>query len=88
MDMDFEAQYASLNDEELLHVAANREDLCEEAARALDLEMTRRGLTSQQALEKRTDELRLEIEESEKYRKKRTIVEQVHDWIHTSEKRL
>lgn len=32
MDKNLEAQYASLNDEELLHIAGDREDLREEAA--------------------------------------------------------
>ena len=87
MDKNFEAQYASLNDEELLHIAADREDLREEAAMALDVEMARRGLTDRQALEKETDESRLEKEEAEKYRKKRTIVGQVRDWINPTEKK-
>jgi hypothetical protein len=64
LDTNFQEQYASLSDEELLHIAGDRRDLREEAAFALDAEMARRGLTLEQARAKRRDDLRLEIKEA------------------------
>jgi hypothetical protein len=69
--MSLEPQYASLNDEDLLHVAADRKDLRPEAALALDTELARRGLTHKQARAKGRDELRMEIKEAMAHRPKR-----------------
>jgi hypothetical protein len=41
---DFAAQYEALSDDEILRIAADRKDLLEEARKALDQEMLRRGL--------------------------------------------
>ena len=43
--MNFQANYAGLNDDELLAIAASRADLVQEAAFAMDSEMARRGLS-------------------------------------------
>lgn len=71
MDPNFEAHYASLNDEELLHIAGNHRDLRAEAALALDTELARRGLAHNRARAKRRDELRLEINEARAHHPKR-----------------
>jgi len=49
MTTDFHSQYAAMADEELLSVAADRQDLVEEAAFTLDAEMRQRGLNYEQA---------------------------------------
>lgn len=67
----FHERYASLSDEELLHIAGDRRDLLEEAAVALDSEMARRGLTHQHARAKKRDELRMEIQEARAHHPKR-----------------
>jgi hypothetical protein len=45
----FEANYDNLTNEELLRIAADREELVEEAAAALDAELQKRGLRQGQA---------------------------------------
>ena len=45
----FEANYENLTDEELLRIAADREELVEEAAAALEVELQKRGLRQGQA---------------------------------------
>lgn len=45
----FESHYEGLTNEELLQVAADREELVEEAAAALDVELQKRGLRQGQA---------------------------------------
>jgi hypothetical protein len=60
----FQDRYASLSDEELLHIAGDRRDLLEEAAVALDAEMARRGLTQEQARVRKKAHLRREIAET------------------------
>ena len=67
----FHERYASLSDEELLHIAGDRRDLLEEAAVALDAEMVRRGLTHLEARAKKRDELRSEIKEARAHHPKR-----------------
>lgn len=71
MNTSFHERYASLSDEELLHIAGDRRDLLEEAAVALDAEMARRCLTHQQARAKKRDELRSEIKEVRAHHEKR-----------------
>jgi hypothetical protein len=71
LDNSFQERYASLSDEELLHIAGDRRDLVEEAVVALDAEMARRGLTHQQARAKKRDELRLEINDARAHHPKR-----------------
>lgn len=71
MDTSFHEQYASLSDEELLHIAGDRKDLLPEAAAALDGEMARRGLTLQHARAKKRDELRFDIKEARAHNPKR-----------------
>jgi hypothetical protein len=71
LNASFRERYASLSDEELLHIAGDRRDLVEEAAVALDAEMARRGLTHQQARAKKRDEFRLEINEARAHHPKR-----------------
>jgi hypothetical protein len=71
LDTSFPEHYASISDDELLHIAGDRKDLREEAILALDAEMARRGLTHQQARAKKRDELRLEIKEARAYHSKR-----------------
>lgn len=71
LNTSFHERYASLSDEELLHIAGDRRDLLEEAAVALDAEMARRGLTHEQARAKKRDELHLEIKEARAHHPKR-----------------
>jgi hypothetical protein len=71
LDTSFRERYASLSDDELLHIAGDRRDLLEEACIALDAEMARRGLTHKQARAKRRDSLRLDIEEARPHRQRR-----------------
>ncbi|HWG18717.1 MAG TPA: hypothetical protein VN678_12690 [Acidobacteriaceae bacterium] len=59
----FQERYASLSDDELLHVAGDRRDLLEHAAAALDAEMARRGLTYEQARAKKREHRRREFDE-------------------------
>ncbi len=69
--MSFQERYASLSDDELLHIAGDRRDLGEEAALALDAEVARRGLTQEQVRAKKRDELRLDIEEARAHHPRR-----------------
>lgn len=71
MDANFEAHYASLNNEELLHISGDRRDLRTEAALALDAELARRSLTLKQAHAKKRDELRQDIHEVRAHHPKR-----------------
>ncbi len=71
MDSSFREHYASLSDEELLHIAGDRRDLREEAGLALDAEIAQRGLTSQRVRAKKRDELRMEIREARAHHPKR-----------------
>jgi hypothetical protein len=71
LDTNFQERYASLSDEELLHIAGDRRDLLEEAAIALDAEMARRGLTHEQARAKKRDGLRHDIKEARAHRQNR-----------------
>lgn len=82
LDTSFQERYASLSDEELLHIAGDRRDLREEALLALDAEMARRGLTQQHARAKKRDELRMDIQEARAHHPKRNkskyFVAQMH----------
>jgi len=71
LDSNFHERYASLSDDELLHIAGDRKDLLEEAAAALDAEMARRSLTHKQARAKKRDYLRLDIKEARAHYAKR-----------------
>ena len=71
MDSNFHERYASLNDDELLHIAGDRRDLIKEAAAALDSEMAQRGLTYKQARVRKRDDLRLDIKEARAHIAKR-----------------
>jgi hypothetical protein len=71
LDTGFQEYYATISDDELLHIAGDRRDLREEAVLALDGEMARRGLTHEQARAKKRDELRLEIQEARADQRKR-----------------
>jgi len=66
--VNFSENYALLTDDELLMVAANRADLMQEAAFAMDSELARRGLTYRDARAKKRDFARLEIKEARKRR--------------------
>jgi hypothetical protein len=71
LETTFQEYYASVSDEELLHIAGARGDLREVAAFALDAELARRGLTQRQVRAKKRDELRLEILEARAHQPKR-----------------
>jgi hypothetical protein len=71
MGSSFQEHYASISDDELLHIAGDRRDLREEAVVALDAEMSRRGFTRRQARIRKTDELRSMIAEAGSHRQKR-----------------
>jgi hypothetical protein len=71
LNTSFQERYATLSDEELLHIAGDRRDLLEEAAFALDAVMARRGLTHEQAREKKRDELLFDIKEARAHSPKR-----------------
>jgi hypothetical protein len=71
LDSNFGATYASLNDDELLHIAGDRRDLLAEAAAALDAEMARRGLTHKHARARKRDDLRLDIKDARAHHAKR-----------------
>jgi hypothetical protein len=71
LETSFHERYASLSDEELLHIAGDRRDLLQEAADALDSEMARRGLTHEHARAKKRDELRFDIKEARAHNPKR-----------------
>jgi hypothetical protein len=61
--MNFQEDYARLNDDELLMIAASRADLVQEATLAMDSEMAKRGLSYQEARAKKREVARLEFKE-------------------------
>lgn len=67
----FREQYASLSDDELLHIAGDRRDLMPEAAVELDAEMARRSLTHEHVRARKRDELRFDIREARAHNPKR-----------------
>lgn len=69
--MSFPEHYAALSDDELLHIAADRKDLLEEAALALDVEMARRGFTHERARAHKRAEFRAEIREARAHHRMR-----------------
>jgi hypothetical protein len=71
LDASFHERYASLSDDDLLRIAGSRRDLLKEAAVTLDDEMTRRGLTYEQARARKREHFRLDIEEARAYRKRK-----------------
>jgi hypothetical protein len=71
LDNSYQEHYAGLNDGELLHIAADRKNLREEAVLALDAEMARRNLTDQHARAHKRSELRQEIKETRAHQPKR-----------------
>ena len=71
LDTSFGERYATLSDEELLHIAGDRRDLLPEAAVALDAEMARRRLTHEHARAKKREELRFDIKEAREHHPKR-----------------
>lgn len=66
--MNFQENYVGLSDDELLMIAASRVDLVPEAARAMDSEMARRGLSYQDEHAKKRDVARQEIKEARRGR--------------------
>ena len=82
MDSSYQKHYASISDDELLHIAGDRRDLREDAVFALDAEMTMRGLTHEDARAKKRDQLRLEIKDvrahSPKRKKSKYFVAQIN----------
>jgi hypothetical protein len=83
--VNFQENYAGLNDDELLMVAARRDDLVPEAALALDSEMARRGLGHQEARAKKREIARLEIKEAKRHhpskRLSKYFVSNVNGWM-------
>lgn len=83
--MDFQENYFHLSDDELLVVAADRRDLVQEAALALDSEMARRGLSYQQAHANKRKITRLEIKEVMRHRPSpkgsKYFVSQISGWM-------
>jgi hypothetical protein len=81
----FQENYAGLNDDELLMIAASRADLVQEAALALDSEMARRGLSYQEARAKKREAVRLEIKEARRHRRSpkgsKYFVAKVNGWM-------
>jgi hypothetical protein len=71
LEENFKARYASLGDEELLHIAGDRRDLRAEAVSALDVEWARRSLSEKHVRAKKRDEFRQEIQEVRAHRPKR-----------------
>ena len=85
LETSFHERYASMSDDELLHIAGDRKDLLEVAAVELDAEMVRRGLTHKQARSRKRDYLRLDIEEARRHRKRKKskyFVSQINLWAH------
>jgi hypothetical protein len=72
LDTNFQEHYASVSDDELLHIAGARRDLRKEAVLALDGEMARRGLTHEQARAKKRDEFRLDVQEARAHQRKKS----------------
>jgi hypothetical protein len=64
LETDFQQNYEALSDEELLMIAASRAQLEDGAARAMDSEMARRGLTYEQAQAKKGQVARLTAREN------------------------
>jgi hypothetical protein len=73
LDTSFQEYFASLGDDELLHIAGDRKHMREEAVLALDTEMSRRGLTRQQVLSKRRDELRWDLKDAKRRQPNRIV---------------
>jgi hypothetical protein len=67
VSVNFQANYAALNDDELLAIAASRADLVQEAALAMDSEMARRRLRYQEARTRNREAARLEFREATKH---------------------
>lgn len=80
VQMTFEEQYAGLSNEELLMIAASHTDLVQEATLALDSEMTRRGLSYQQARAKKRAVARLEYKEDTRHSKASKYFLRNLDW--------
>ena len=68
---DFPDYYATLSDDQLLHIASDRRDLRPEAGAAMDAELARRNLTLDHARAKGRAELREELQELRGPRRKR-----------------
>jgi hypothetical protein len=83
--VNFQENYAGLNNDELLMIAASRADLVHEAALALDSEMARRGLSYLEARAKKREAARLEIKEARKHRPSRKgskyFVAKLNGWM-------
>jgi hypothetical protein len=70
LETTYQERYASLTDDELLHIAGDRPALCDEAISALDSEMSKRGLTHEQVRVKGRDERRFEAKNARARRPK------------------
>lgn len=83
--MNFQQHYAGLTDEELLTIAADRTDLVQDAAVAIDSELARRGLSYQDACSKKREVARLEYKETRRYRRQRKsskyFVARMNGWM-------
>jgi hypothetical protein len=85
LEENFKAQYASLGDEELLHIAGDHRDLRPEAVSALDVELARRSLTQKHVRAKKRDEFRQEIQEVRAHQPKRNKLKYFVAQINLSE---
>jgi hypothetical protein len=83
--VNFQANYARLNDDELLAIAASRADLVEEAAFAMDSEMARRGLSYQEARTKKREAARLKFREATRHhsarKRSKYFVAKMNGWM-------
>jgi hypothetical protein len=83
--VNFQENYARLSDDELLVIAADRVDLVQDAALALDREMASRGLSYQEACARKREATRLEFKEATKHhtRKKSSkyFVARLNGWM-------
>lgn len=83
--MNFQQHYAGLSDGELLTIAADRADLVQDAAVAIDSELARRGLSYQDARSKKREVARLEYKETKRYRRPRKaskyFVARMNGWM-------
>ena len=83
--MNFQANYAGLNDDELLAIAASRADLVQEAAFAMDSEMARRGLSYQEARTREREAARLEFREATRHhsarKRSKYFVAKANGWM-------
>lgn len=61
--MNFVQEYQALSDDEVLRLAADREDLLEEARQALDSELLRRGLKAADVIQYQSDVAKAEIQQ-------------------------